>query len=277
MDDIARVVHTHDIDHYLGALFVPDKARPHVMALYAFNAEVARIAYHVTEPQLAEIRLQFWMDTLDSIYHGDPQSHPVAKALSEAIKVGDIPKYALMNLARAHQFDFYSNPMMSRNDLEGYLGETQGALIKMAAMIMDQDAALEAGEAAGLAGVRYGIALVFNTLPRAQRLRQCFLPADLLIRYEVDPADLADAKSEAGLGVVLAELRALAQERLDQLRRVTWTIKAQIAPAFLHVALADAYLAKAKSRGGAVVAQGCELGQLRKQWLIYKAAKQVRF
>ena len=277
MDEMSRIVHAHDIDRYLSALFVPGKKREHVMALYAFNAEVSRIAYHVTETQLAEIRLQFWLDTLDSIYDGAEQSHPVAQALAEAINVGDIPKYAVMNLAKAHQFDFYSDPMPSMNDLEGYLGETQGALIKMAAMILDQDGALEAGEACGLAGVRYGLAQVLNTLPRQQRLKQCFLPGDLMQKREVDPANLAGENSEAGLGVILADMRGLAQERLHQLQRVTWTIKPVIAPAFLHVALADAYLEKARKRGRAIVTQGCELSQLRKQFLIYRAAKTQRF
>ncbi|MBG1231476.1 phytoene/squalene synthase family protein [Aestuariivirga litoralis] len=277
MDDMARIVHTHDIDRYLSALFVPGEKRAHVMALYAFNAEVNRIAYNVSEPQLAEIRLQFWMDVVDSIFHGDVQAHPVAQALAGAVQAGDIPKYALMNLLKAHQFDFYSDPMPSLNDLEGYLGETQSSVIKMAAMIMDSDGALEASEACGLAGVRYGVAQVLNQLPRAQRLKQCFLPADLLAKRQVDPTHLFDPESEAGIGVVLADLRALAEERREQLRRVTWTISPKVAPAFLHVALADPYLQKARKRGRAVLVKGCDISPLRKQWLIYKAAKQVRF
>lgn len=277
MDEISHLVHTYDIDRYLAALFVPDAKRAHVMALYAFNAEVSRIASLVSEPQLAEIRLQFWFDTVESIYDGDEQAHPVARAIAGAIKAGDIPKYALMNLIKAHQFDFYSDPMPSLNDLEGYLGETEGALIKMAAMILDQDAALEAGEACGLAGVRYGLAQVLNTLPRQQRLRQCFLPGDLMRQRGVDPENLNSETSEAGLGVILADIQALAKARLDHLQRVGWTIRPVVTPAFLHVALADGYLAKARKRGRGVVLQGCELSRLRKQFSIYWAAKTQRF
>jgi 15-cis-phytoene synthase len=247
------------------------------MALYAFNAEVSRIAYHVSETQLAEIRLQFWLDTVEAIYDGEEASHPVGRGLALAITAGDIPKYALVNLIKAHQFDFYSDPMPSLNDLEGYLGETQSALIKMAAMILDQDGALEAGEACGLAGVRYGLSQVLNTLPRQQRFKQSFLPADLMEQRVVDPQNLGNPDSEAALGVIVADVRARAHERLQQLERVTWSIQPAVAPAFLHVALADAYLAKARKRGAAVLTQGCEISQLRKQFLLYFAAKTHRF
>ena len=65
MDEISATVRRYDRDRYLSALLAPDAARPHLMALYAFNAEICRIAGQVSEPQMAEIRLQYWLDTLD--------------------------------------------------------------------------------------------------------------------------------------------------------------------------------------------------------------------
>ena len=277
MDEVEGLVRQHDQDHYLASLFAPEDKRPHLLALYAFSVEISRIASLVHEPQLGEIRLQWWLDTLDGIYDGVIQAHPVARALGAAIKVGDIPKHALVNLAKAHAFDFYSDALPSLFDLEAYLGDTCASLIQMAAMILDRDAALECSEAAGLAGVVYGLAQVLNHLPAARRLRQNFIPAELMLRHQIPSEGLYEPGHEAALAAMLGELISQAEERQNQLRRVGGTIKRQVAPAFLHVTLASAMLERAKKRGAGVLTQGCELGQLRKQWLLWRAARGSEF
>ncbi len=276
-DDLQTLVRQYDQDRYLAALFAPQEKRPHLLALYAFNAEICRIAAQVTEPQLAEIRLQWWRDTVEGIYHQDAQQHPVAQALARAIQVGDIPKHALLNLVNAHTFDFYSDAMPTLHDLEGYLGETQSALIHMAAMILDRDGALGCAEASGLAGVAYGLAQIINALPRARALKQCFLPLDMLAKRDVKPADIYLPDSEAGITVVLAELREHAKARLAEARSKAWTINTPVAPAFLHVALTDGYLRQALKRGSAALSAGIDVMQLKKQWMLWKAARSEAF
>ena len=113
MDEVEGLVRQHDQDRYLASLFAPEDKRRHLLALYAFSVEISRIASLVHEPPLGEIRLQWWLDTLDGIYDGVIQAQPVARALGAAIKVGDIPKHALVNLAKAHAFDFYSDALPS--------------------------------------------------------------------------------------------------------------------------------------------------------------------
>ena len=276
-DELQTLVRQYDQDRYLAALFAPQEKRPHLLALYAFNAEICRIAGQVTEAQLAEIRLQWWRDTVEGIYHQDTQQHPVAQALARAIEVGDIPKQALLNLMNAHAFDFYSDAMPTLHDLEGYLGETQSALIQMAAMILDRDAALGCAEASGLAGVAYGLAQVINALPRARGLKQCFLPADMLAMRDVKPLDVYMPDSEAGITVVLAELREKAKARLGEARSKAWTINTPVAPAFLHVALTDGYLQQALKRGSSALSAGIDMMQLKKQWMLWKAARSEAF
>ncbi|MGI9372926.1 MAG: phytoene/squalene synthase family protein, partial [Hyphomicrobiales bacterium] len=120
----ADLVKQFDPDRYLATLYAPDEKRSALFALYAFSLEIARIRESVSEPMLGEIRLQWWRDTLGAIYSGQSQEHPVAEALSDAIKSGDVPQQALQNLIEARVFDLYDDPMPNVNDLEGYLGET---------------------------------------------------------------------------------------------------------------------------------------------------------
>lgn len=277
MDEIFDSVRIHDRNRYLAALFMPEDKRADVLALYAFSVEISRIAGQVSEPRLAEIRLQWWFDALDGIYGGEPQSHPVAVALAQAIKAGNLPKHALVNLAKAHQFDFYSDPMPDQIALEAYLGETHSVLIKMSAMILDHESALQCDEACGLAGVAYGISQILNHMPQANRLQQCFFPQDWLAQRSLRATDIYASESDVAMSGVLAETRALAQKRLAELRNVVWTIKPSVAAAFLHVAVTKPILAKAQARGTGILRQGCDISALRKQWVLWKAAKSELF
>ena len=210
------LVRTGDKDRFLATLFAPDAARPHLLALYAFNLEVARIRHVVSEPHVGLIRQQWWRDTLDAIYAGSIVGHPVAEALARAIAVGRLPREPLQNLVTAHEFDLYADPMPDMAALETYLGETNSVLIQMAAMILNSGDAAQAAEAAGLAGVAHGLALILGDPMR----RTPFLPPDMDV-----PAAIAHSAKR------LAEARALQPK-----------LRSSVLPAFLPVSLTGLYL-----------------------------------
>ena len=69
---MAGLVRQHDRDRFLTTLFAPDDRREDLLALYAFNHEVAKTREVVSEPTLGRIRLQWWRDNLEAIYAGQP-------------------------------------------------------------------------------------------------------------------------------------------------------------------------------------------------------------
>lgn len=68
LDYCVDTVRKHDYEHYLCALLVPQGARDAVFALRAFNVETSQIRDMVTDKQTGKMRLQFWRDTIDTIY-----------------------------------------------------------------------------------------------------------------------------------------------------------------------------------------------------------------
>lgn len=209
MNEIAQTVRAFDRDRYLSSLFMPDDKRPHVLALYAFNAEVARIRDVVSEPTIGMIRLQWWRDTIES---GTSGGHPVAEALAGAIAEGGLPKQALLDLVTAHEFDLYQDQMPGLTEFEAYLGETTSRLIQMAAMILDRNAAPKASEAAGLAGVAQGLARILAD----PRHRGPFLPPGMDVAGAV-------AHGEKRLGQALALLPSLPKSVLPAFLPVSLT------------------------------------------------------
>ena len=71
--------------------------------------------------------------------HGAASGNPVAAALLHTIKAHGLPRTAFDNYCEARIFDLYDDPMPSRNDLEGYCGETASALIQLASLILDAE------------------------------------------------------------------------------------------------------------------------------------------
>ncbi len=76
-DAVRTVARDGDPDRYASALFAPRPAREPLFALYALNVELARAAEQVSEPQLGEIRLQWWREALDRAAAGEDTGNPL--------------------------------------------------------------------------------------------------------------------------------------------------------------------------------------------------------
>ncbi len=86
-----KLVSDVDKDRYLATLFAPADKRSHLMALYAFSFEIARVREMVSDPLPGEVRLQWWRDLLDGRSHGDALANPVAAALTSTIRTFRLP------------------------------------------------------------------------------------------------------------------------------------------------------------------------------------------
>ncbi len=132
----ADLVRSNDRDRYIATLFAPAECRNALYALYAFNAEIARVRDVAREPLPGEIRLQWWVDVLSGERDGEASANPVASALLDTIQRYKLGTVLLTALIDAHRFDLYDEPMEDLGKLEIYARETSSALITLAARIL---------------------------------------------------------------------------------------------------------------------------------------------
>lgn len=165
-----------DPDRFRSALFAPASVRADLMALYAFNGEVARAREAVSEPMLGEIRLQWWVEVLDQIYGDHPiRQHPVAEGLAKAVKSHDLPRTPFDRLIVARQFDLYDEPMADHHALLDYVKATSSGLMELAAKICGTtDEALS-----GPLGRAYGLSGLLLAAPHHKARNQNYIPADI--------------------------------------------------------------------------------------------------
>src|SRR5438132_9318747 len=77
-------VRAADRDRFLAALFAPEPARRGLLALLAFDHELARTRTVAREPLLARIRLQWWREAVAEMAGGaSPRAQPIVESLSE--------------------------------------------------------------------------------------------------------------------------------------------------------------------------------------------------
>lgn len=272
-----RLVRDFDRDRYLASLFVPDSLRPHVLALYAFNVELARIREQVSEPGLGEIRLQWWRDAIEGIFSAATPEAPVAQALAHAIDQADLPRHAFLQMVEARRFDLYDDPMPDMATLEGYLGETSSALIQLAGLVLAGPDMRNGAAASGLAGVAYGMTGLMRSIPIHRARGQCYMPADHLASYGSSPQQVLSGRLDEPTGLALAELRRHALRRLGEARERHAEVPAKALPAFLPVCLMDLYLDRLGRKGFNPLRSVSEVSQMRKQLRLLRFAYSERF
>ncbi len=73
-----------DEDRWLSSRYAPPEARKALVALYAFNLELACVRTAVSEPGIGAIRFRWWRDALAEIARGKPpRQHDVIEAVAE--------------------------------------------------------------------------------------------------------------------------------------------------------------------------------------------------
>jgi phytoene synthase len=237
----AHQVRRHDYDRYLCALFAPAEQRQALVALYAFNLEVATIREVVSEPLLGQMRLQWWRDAMEAAYAGTAPPHPVAQPLGEAIRRFDLTRGHFDRLLEARAFDLDDGAPADTEALLAYVEATSATLVALALEVVGEtgEAASDAGYHVGMA---WGLTGLLRSVPFHAAARRVYLPATLCRDAGVELSDLFELRSGEGLVRAVAELAEVARHHLASARRDRKQIEKRVLPALLPATLAGGYL-----------------------------------
>lgn len=248
LSQVAALVRRHDPDRFLTALFAPPDRREDLLALYAFNLEVARIRETVNEPMLGLMRVQWWRDAVDRMHdgRGAPQGHPVAEALAQAVARHGLPRALFDRLLDARDRDMDDDPVPDRQALHAYADDTGATVAQLALWILG-DTGATAQEAAASVGRAYAMVGLLRAMPFHALQNRLYLPA-----AEVDAQARSAALSGRAEEPVRALVAALSQEAgsgLKQARRLYPRPGRATVAALLPALLAEGSLARLRKAG----------------------------
>ncbi len=217
--DLDGEIRRVDPDRWLSSRFIANpERRAEVVALYAFDHELARAETAASNPLAAEIRLAWWRETLAEIIAGEPvRRHPTAEALAGAVRTHTLPQmtFEAMIEARIENLD---RQILNSGEAMAFAKASQGGLARLAALVLGAGEAASGAEAAGTV---WGLVL----LRRAQRATDL----DGALREVLSDARreaqwLPTAAFPAALAATLAraELRGPKPSALERQLRLSW-------------------------------------------------------
>jgi phytoene synthase len=239
---VRQIAREGDPDRYAAALFAPRTARGPLFALCAFNVELSRIAEQASEAQLGEIRLQWWRDALSRASAGETAGHPVADAVASEARRYALSGESLAGLIDARHFDVSVKIMPDSVVLDDYLGDTAGAMFRLAAEVTAPHRNVAIEPAVRAAGIAYGLTGLMRALPVHATRGRVDLPADMLRRHGTSPGQILAGEASKGLSDVLAELRETARLAFGSARAHVAGLPAAARVAFRPLALVEPYL-----------------------------------
>ena len=232
-------------------MLCPTPGRWRLLALYAFNIEVAKTREAVRESMIGEIRLQWWRDAIAECRAGNPRRHQVVHPLATAILDSNLPEACFLEVIDARSQDLDDFPPVDEDKLRAYIEGSGGALGELAYRCAVPEAdltpvGLQAGRAAGRAWAWIGLARGLHVHAVMGRHT---VPATWLARHP-------DLSKEVALAKVGAASKAWTEWLVNQARAEFPTVRkgaaktdksgqAALAPA----RLADVY-AKRLQKGG---------------------------
>ncbi|CAJ0951526.1 unnamed protein product, partial [Mesorhabditis belari] len=248
------LVRQHDFDNYIGGLFSPKAAQPGIFAVLAFNVELAQIREKVgadSKSTTGIYRLQFWKDTLESIFNkrvGPVPRQPIAIALCSFASTS--PFLLWESIVTARQQTIGDRQFKTVDEACKYGLSTWGSVIKLwmnslatispnASSLIDHPQAIQAAEHVATA---FSMAnMVRSALPLLSR-GIVLLPADLCSIHGVTPDRLYNKKQENESKGVIRDLINIASDELLKARSLKAAVPKELRPALLSFVASCEYI-----------------------------------
>ncbi|MFZ1470789.1 MAG: squalene/phytoene synthase family protein [Paracoccaceae bacterium] len=241
IDACASLVDRGDPDRFAAVMAAPGWARELLFPLYAFNLEIARAPWVAQEPLVAEMRLQWWRDVVETAHNGAAKAHEVAQPLHGLIRDAGLPVAVLDRLIAARRWDCWREPFDDLAALETYIDDTGAGLMWLAARALGApDGAEGAVRAYGWAA---GLANFLRAVPELQARGRHPLPK----------------------GTDIAALAGQGLDRLAQSRAGRKTLPKAAAPALLPGWQTEAILRIAASDPAAVTEGRLQLSEFHRR------------
>lgn len=145
-EDVCR----NDPDRWLASRFIADPlARADVLAVYAFDIELARAERVASSPIVAEFRLAWWREVLDEAFGREAvRAHPLARTLAEVIRRRSLDRDRLETMIDAHS-RWLGRPRLELAEALDWAGSVAGQGAMLAAGILDPKSPVEPAAPAG--------------------------------------------------------------------------------------------------------------------------------
>ena len=219
-----------------------------LFALYALNAELAKIPDMVSENLMGQIRLEWWRESIIGIGTGAERPHEVVRALSGLLAQTPVTGSDLLALVDARAADLDRVRPHDLAALEAYLKDTACALCCLGVTVLTgrNPAADAAAQAAGLA---YGLVGVLRALVHHARAKRIMLPVQEAQWAGMAASDVLELRGSDALSALTRQIAEQAGRHLKTARDHRRHVPKAAVAALLPASLAGQYLGHLRKAG----------------------------
>ncbi len=269
----AALARAQSRDQWLGALYAEASARHALNALAAFDHEIRHALARARDPNLAAIRLAWWRGAIAGERQDEAAGNPVALALSAAIDGFALPRAWLETMLDARLQEIAPQDDFSLAAFRAFADESEGARLKLAALIAAGGVELDGADAHAPAGMALALTRLLGQLPFKAGSAPTLIPADVAARHGASAADFAARRASAGVIAACAELRAVARDELAEAERRLKASSPAILPAFVPLGPLRLDLDRLDRNAARPFDPVGEVSPLRRQWAIWRWAR----
>jgi phytoene synthase len=239
----------HDRERMLCVMLAPQPARAALVALLAWNLEIAKVGEVASEQMIGLIRYQWWRDALDEIYAGKPlRQHAVVLALADAIAEYNLPQEAFLDIISAREADLDRAPFLTLAALDSYACTTGGSLLTLWLHILkvEDRHAFDAVEYVGTAWALIGSLRACHHAAHSGKVR---LPADMLQESGIDADKILQEGFTSAVSEAVQAVAEMAEEHIRDARALRKDLPKAALPALYLAVQAEDFLHRLKQCG----------------------------
>lgn len=255
----ANLVRDGDPDRFMSVMTAPLAARDGLFALYAFNLEIARAPWVTQEEMIAEMRLQWWADTIAEVYEGKVRHHEVVGPLAEVINTHDLPRNLFDDLITARRFDIYRDGHVDGAAFDGYINATTSNLMQLASLTLG--ASKQALPVVADFAYGVGVSNLFRALPVLYANGRHPVPVDCAL----DRNAVAGGEVPENLATSLRDIAGRATGKVKRARQNRRVVAKSAQAAMLAGWQVDTTLAIVLRQPEVVLSQPLETSEFRKK------------
>ena len=171
-----------------GFRFLSVEKRNAITVLYAFCRELDDVVDGCTDPNVAQITLNWWRSDLDKVFNNEMPEHPVHQALKDIRASFDLPKNEFEALIDGMQMDLEQARYGSFDELKLYCHRVAGVVGRLIARILGFSN-LKTLEYADKMGLALQLTNIIRDVGEDARQGRIYLPIEEMQKFDV-PANV---------------------------------------------------------------------------------------
>ncbi|XP_023931837.1 NADH dehydrogenase (ubiquinone) complex I, assembly factor 6 [Lingula anatina] len=235
------LVRKHDYENFLCTLLLPESYRSAAFAIRAFNVEIAQVRDVVTDKKVGQMRMQFWKDSIERVFQGNPPESPICLQLARELETKKFSKAWFKRIIEKRDAQLSDQGFKSIAELEEYAENTVSSiqyLLLQAAGVED----IHADHAASHIGKAVGIVTALRSVPYHSGRGRVYIPYELLMKHNVSETSIARGSQEQPVRDAMFDIASQAQSHLKKARTLQPNIPKEAYVTFLSTVSCNSYL-----------------------------------